>query len=184
MFQACSVSAATGTATYAIPKDPTIKVIFAASGTRMKYPDTAALRSMDIIIIEIFKSKVAMLYKSGSTIVNQGVKYYSMSVVALSPRAPDQFRAGGDYRINPGGEVNPPYLLTAPTSGDVTGYAISNENYDEPNTVDCCSSVFLASPMSSGDHNRVVDSPDTYNGVRDNIDDDDHPTNSERLHTI
>ena len=56
-----------------------------------------------------------------------------MSAVTLAPRVPDQCRAGGDYRSNPGGGVNPTYLLTAPTYGAITGGTISNENEDDPN---------------------------------------------------
>ena len=56
-----------------------------------------------------------------------------MSAVTLYPRAPDQCLTGVYWSSKPGGQVNPTYLLTAPTSGNITCSNISNENDDDPN---------------------------------------------------
>ena len=102
-----------------------------------------ALRFTDIMIVEIPKSQVSMLAKKGTTIVDRGVNSYFMSAVTLAPCAPDKCCSSEDYDINPGGKVNPPYLLTAPTPGDVTGGNISNDNDEEPNIAYFPSSFFF-----------------------------------------
>ena len=116
--QSYLVSADTVTATSTIPEDPTIKYIFAAAGSRMQVSSSAASRCTDIIIVKIPKYQVAILAKIFSTIVDQGVNSYSMSAATLATRPPDKCRASRNYGSKPSGEVNPPYLLNAPSSGD------------------------------------------------------------------
>ena len=164
MDQAYPVSAAMGTVTSTIPEDTTIKDVFAASGAQMQVSFSAAPRSMDRNIVEIPNSQVVMLAKKDATIVDQGGNYYSMSVVTLATHLPYHYRASGYYGSNPGGEVNPPYLLNEPTSGN---------NDDDPNPEAFIYSGLSTSSASLGEHNGDFDSPNTYNGGGDNTDDYD-----------
>ena len=95
--QAYSSSAATVTV---IPEDPTIKGVFADSGARMQVLATAGPYSVDTVTAEIPKSQVATLDQKGTTIVDQGGNYYSMSAMTLSTLVPTQCRDSGVYSNN------------------------------------------------------------------------------------
>ena len=155
--KAYSTSTTTGKA---IPEDTTIKGIFSAAGARIQVSADAALRSVDIITVEIPKSQVAILAQKGANIVYQGGNSYSMIVMMLSTLVPNQCCASKVYRNNLNGESNPPYILNSPTYG---------YNAADPNPETCPSSGFLDSPTSLGEHNGYVDFP------RENIDDSDEP---------
>ena len=146
--QACLESAATGTA---IPEDPTRKDFFAAADAWMQVLSTTAPRSMDTITVESTKYQLAMLAKKGASIVDQGGNSYLMNAMTFSTIAPCD---SGLYKNKLNGEFKPLYLLNDLTSG---------KNETEPNRENCPSSIFLASPMSSGDHNgNIYNTDDSY----------------------
>ena len=133
-----------------IPEDSYIKSISDSVVACMKVSAAADPCSTDRIIVEIPKSQVAIMAKKGTNKFNKGGNHNSVNVMMLFPCAPNQCRDSEDYRSNPRGEVNPPYLLNSPNYGN---------NYGEPNPEARPSSIFLALPTSLAEHNRYVDSP-------------------------
>ena len=63
-------------ATSAIPEDPNIKVVFAATGDRMQVLVDATTRDTYTVTIVIHKSQVAIPSKKGATLVDKYRKSY------------------------------------------------------------------------------------------------------------